>query len=230
MSEHIQKFEVTPSAAILIAGVLIAGAILLVNSKPPASAADAVVPAASAKVPLPSQSDNMVGSPDAPIVLVEYSDFQCPFCSMIYPTLKKVVAESNGEVAWVMREYPLYQIHPEAVPSAQAALCIADQLGDQGYWGFADTIFANQKLMNAAYYEQVAAQLGVDIGLYKSCVKSEKFSDTITAQANDAQTNGGSGTPFTVVINTKTGKQYPISGALPYAQIKAVIEAAKAGK
>src|SRR6185295_14119811 len=123
-------------------------------------------PVAAANVPAPSASDFIVGSPNAPIVLVEYSDFQCPFCSMIYPTLKKITSESNGNIAWVMREYPLYQIHPEAIPAANAALCIADQLGNEAYWKFADAVFADQSKLNAAYYPQLAKILGADVAAF----------------------------------------------------------------
>ena len=89
----------------------------------------------------PSANDHIIGSPTAPIVLVEYSDFQCPYCKLIYPTLKQIVSESNGQVAWVYREFPLYQIHPEAENAANAAECISAQKGNDAFWKFADTIF-----------------------------------------------------------------------------------------
>ncbi len=88
----------------------------------------------------PSESDHIVGSPTAPIVLVEYSDFQCPFCQIIHPSLAKLVNESDGKIAWVYRNFPLYQIHPQAIPAANAAECIAEQLGNQGFWTFANTL------------------------------------------------------------------------------------------
>jgi protein-disulfide isomerase len=95
----------------------------------------------AATVRAPSSSDHIIGSPTAPIVLIEYSDFQCPFCQMIHVTLKQIVSESNGEVAWVYRHFPLYQIHPQAEPAANASECIFDQLGDSAFWTFANTVF-----------------------------------------------------------------------------------------
>lgn len=229
MSEH--KFEISQPVSIIIAGVLIAGAIIFVNLHPaaPAVAGQGAAPAptATANVPAPNASDHIIGLPTAPIVLVEYSDFQCPFCQMIHPTLKRVVSESNGQIAWVMREYPLYQIHPNALPSANAAECVADQLGSEGFFKFADAIFADQTKMSDAYYTQIAQVLGANTTTYNSCVTSKKFAGRITQETTDAQNGGGNGTPYTVVINTKTGKQYPISGALPYDQIMAVINQAK---
>lgn len=226
------SFELTPSVSILIAGVIIAGAIVFANSRPAATAvADAAgIAALAAKVPAPSSSDHMIGSPNAPIVLVEYSDFECPYCQMIYPTIKQIVAESNGEVAWVMREYPLYQIHANAMPGADAAECIAEQKGNDGFWQFADAVFADQSKISPSYFAQVAKGLGVNMDTYTSCVSSHKYADKINKEIADAQATGGNGTPYTVVINTKTGKQYSIPGALPYAQLQAVIAEAKAGK
>lgn len=89
----------------------------------------------------PSASDHIIGSPTAPIVLVEYSDFQCPYCKMIHPSLTQIVAESNGQIAWVYRDFPLYQIHPEAENAANAAECIAAQKGNDAFWNFEKAIF-----------------------------------------------------------------------------------------
>ncbi len=91
----------------------------------------------------PSASDHIIGSPTAPIVMVEYSDFQCPYCQMIHPSLQKLVSESNGNIAWVYRNFPLYQIHPQAEPAANAAECIAEQLGNEGFWKYANTLLGS---------------------------------------------------------------------------------------
>jgi protein-disulfide isomerase len=223
------SFELTPSVSILIAGVIIAGAIVFTNHQQRAPVADAATggTVASANVPAPSSSDHIIGSPSAPIVLVEYSDFQCPYCQMIYPSIKQIVDTSNGQVAWVMREFPLYQIHPNAIPGADAAECIAEQKGNDAFWQFTDTVFANQSLISPQYFAQLAQNLGVNMTTYNSCVSSHKYASKINQETADAEQSGGNGTPFTVVINTKTGKQYPISGALPLAQIQAVIDQAK---
>ncbi len=230
--KHRFSFELTPSVSILIAGIIIAGAIVYTNSRPaPVAVADTAGGAvASAHVPVPSSSDHIIGSLTAPIVLVEYSDFQCPYCQMIYPSIKQIVSQSNGQIAWVMREFPLYQIHPNAMPGADAAECIAEQKGSDAFWKFADTVFADQTKISPEYFAQLAQGLGVNMVTYNSCVSSHKYAARINQETADAEQSGGNGTPYTVVINTKTGKQYPISGALPLAQLQAVIDQAKAGK
>ena len=233
-SRKTPSIELTPSVSIIIAGVIIAGAIIFANQHPAAApaAAAAAAPgaAATANVPGPSAADHIIGSPTAPIVLVEYSDFQCPYCQMIYPSIKQIVDGSNGSIAWVMREFPLYQIHPNAMPAANAAECIAAQLGSTGFWKFADDDFANQANIGTAFFTAEAQKLGVNMTLYNSCVSNSTYLSKIEQETKDAEASGGNGTPYTVVINTKTGKQYPISGALPVAQIQAVIKQAQSSQ
>jgi protein-disulfide isomerase len=185
-----KKFELSPSIAILVSGVLIAGAIVFVNLHPatPVEANPAQLP--SAAVPPARADEHIIGSPTAPIVLIEYSDFQCPFCQMIYPTIKQIVSESKGQVAWVMRNYPLVSIHPQAKPAALAAECLTEQLGNDGFWKFADTIFANQDKLSPAYYEQVAVGLGVNKQTFESCVSTEKYADTLNKESADAEASG----------------------------------------
>ncbi|HVV15234.1 MAG TPA: thioredoxin domain-containing protein [Candidatus Paceibacterota bacterium] len=221
----IKKFELSPSIAILVCGVLIAGSIIFVNLHPgqPAVAADPNQLPANANVPAPNANDHIRGSLSAPIVLVEYSDFQCPYCQMVHPTLKRLVDESNGKIAWVYREYPLTSLHPQARPAALAAECIEEQLGNDGFWKFADTIFADQTKMSPEYYAQLAAQFGADPAQFASCVSSEKYAGKIASQSLEAQSNGGNGTPFTVIVGA--GVQVPVSGAQPYENFKAVIDA-----
>ncbi len=222
--------ELTPSVSIIIAGVIIAGAIIFTNQHPAAPvAAAAAAPGAvaGANVAPPSASDHIIGSITAPIVLIEYSDFQCPYCQMIYPSLKQIVQQSNGSVAWVMREFPLYQIHPNAMPGADAAECIAEQKGNDAFWTFADDDFANQSSIGPAFFSAEAQKLGVNMATYNSCVSTHKYASKIQAEITDAENSGGNGTPFTIIYNTKTGKQTPLSGALPYAQIVAAIKAAQ---
>jgi protein-disulfide isomerase len=232
MPEHKNfSIELTPSVSILIAGVIIAAAIVFVHMHPAAPAADAAAAAAaSGTVPAPTASDHIIGTTTAPVVLIEYSDFQCPYCQMIYPSLKDIVAKSNGQVAWVMRDFPLYQIHPEAMPAAVAAECIASQLGNDAFWQFADDDFANQSQIGSAFFTAEAQKLGANMTQYNACVAAQDPATQINAEIAQAEAAGGNGTPFTVVLNTQTGKQYQIPGALPEAQIAAVINEAESSQ
>lgn len=221
MSE-IKKFELTPSLSILLAGVIIAGAILVTNGRAAATAPpDDQLPTTTTNVRAPSAGDHIIGSPDAKIVLIEYSDFQCPFCSRVDPTLKQIVQEGKGDIAWVYRHLPLESIHPQARPAALASECVAEQLGNSGFWQFADRIFADQSKMSAAYYVQVAGELGADKAKFNACVAADTYASRIDADIQEAMQNGGQGTPYTVVYTKK--KQAGVSGALPYELFMSVI-------
>jgi protein-disulfide isomerase len=223
-----KKFELTPSISILLAGVLVAASIVFVNMYPNQPTVEGGEPTQEINIPPVTASDHIIGSSDAPIVLVEYSDFQCPFCARIHPDIKKIVEESSGGVAWVYRHYPLDSLHPEATPAAIASECIAKQLGNEGFWKFADAMFADQSKMNAAQYVALAGQFGANVQQFSACVASGEFDSLLASQSTDAQTSGASGTPFTVVLNDEGKAAGAIPGALPYAQIKAVINAVQA--
>ena len=91
-----------------------------------------------------TENDHIRGNPDASITIVEFSDFQCPFCTRFHPTVKQALAEYGDQVRWVYKHFPLSQIHPEAISDAEASECIAEQKGGDGFWNFADALFASQ--------------------------------------------------------------------------------------
>lgn len=225
-----KKFELTPSVSILLAGAIIAGAIIVTNTRAEGAeqntnTAQVQAPTAETNVPAPTSNDHVIGSPTAPLVLIEYSDFECPFCARVHPTLKRLVEESNGQIAWVYRHLPLESIHAEAKPAAVASECIAEQLGNEAFWQFADNMFEGQDQLGAAYYAQVAQSLGADKAQFNACVTSGKYEQKIAAQAAEAMQNGGQGTPYTIMYDARG--QAAASGALPYETFSAVIKAFK---
>jgi protein-disulfide isomerase len=219
---EVKKIELSPSISIIIAGVIIAGAIVFVG-KFPAQANPDSAPQAQAGVPVPAPApdDHRYGSVTAPIVLIEYSDFQCPYCSIAHPTLKRLVDESEGKVAWVYRHFPLDSIHPQARPAAEASECIAEQLGNDGFWRFADALFADQDAMSASRYTALAGELGANVLEFGSCMSSGRYKQKVEEHYGEAVAHGGRGTPYTVVYGGD--EQVPVSGALPYEQFKSVI-------
>jgi len=222
MSE--QKIDFSPSIAIVVAGVIIAGAILYAKYNPSAPATG--VEQVAANVRPPQEGDHFYGSPGAPVTLIEYSDFECSYCASAYPTLKRLVDESQGAVAWIYRHLPLEGIHPQARPAALASECVAEQLGNDGFFEFSERVFADQAAMSEVQYIGFARELGADLARYDACMSSKKYSAKIDADIEDAYSNGASGTPFTIVYGY--GVQAPVSGALPYEQFKAVINSLKA--
>ncbi len=94
------------------------------------------------EVPAYTEGDHIIGSPDAPILIIEYSDLECPYCKRFGATIKEVVAESNGNVAWIYRHWI---VHPGALPKAAASECVAKLKGNDAFWKYVDLVFGLMK-------------------------------------------------------------------------------------
>lgn len=179
------------------------------------------------KMPAVTNSDHVLGSLDAPVVMVEYSDYQCPFCQRFHPTMEQVVKEYGPKVAWVLRQYPL-PFHPYAQKAAEVSECVAKLGGNDKFWKFSNEVYAKASNGNDTYLAvdnliKVAGTFGVNTAQMKTCVDSGEMAATITAQQNGGSAAGINGTPGTVVIS-KSGRKELIPGALPYDQVKTYIE------
>ena len=218
-----KEFNLSLPIAIVFASLVIAGAILFTKDTSPAAVAGAPSPAVAISVRSPSLQDHIIGSPDAPVVLIEYSDFQCPFCQIIHPNLKKIVQDSNGQIAWVYRNFPLDSIHPQARPAAEASECIAAELGNDAFWEFADAVFADQQNMSTSMYADIAARLGANPQAFAECISEKRYNEKINADQTEGTKNGGQGTPYTIVA-PKKGTPTAFSGALPLEQMQSIIK------
>lgn len=213
--------------AILVAGSMVSLAVLVAGgSTIPQQGLSAEVAGTIEGINEPSDAvlavtdqDYIRGNPNAPITIVEYSDFECPFCSRFHPTIQQILAEYGDQVRWVYRHFPLDQIHPEATPSAEASECIAEQKGADGFWQFADAMFENQSRLGNSLYREVASQIGADMAQFDNCVTTRKYQDKVKADQAGGAKLGVNGTPGSFVNGT------PIRGALPYENVKAIIEA-----
>jgi protein-disulfide isomerase len=154
------------------------------------------------------------GPSDAPVQIVEFSDFQCPFCQRAYPTVMQVLKTYGDRVRLVYRHYPL-QNHPAARPAAEASACAADQ---GKFWEYHDKLFANASRLSDADLKQHAADLGLDAQKFNACVDTRKFQGDVEADRVAGDEAGVSGTPA-FFINGR-----PISGAQPFEAFKRVID------
>lgn len=189
-------------------------------------AAKAVKPVATA--------DHIRGNPAARVKVIEFSDFECPFCKRFHPTMKQLIDEYGraGEVAIIYRHFPLDELHSKARKEAQAAECANELAGNDAFWAYADKIFevtpSNDRL-DLAMLPKIAVQLGLNGGKFEACLEGDmrggKYASHIEANYQDALASGGTGTPYTLVVSG-SGKIYPISGAMPYAAVKSIVDAA----
>ena len=163
--------------------------------------------------------DHIKGAKKAKVTLVEYSDFECPFCSRFFPTVQQVLEEYPKDVRVVYRHFPL-SFHPEAAPAAEASECAAEQ---GKFWEFHDGIFENQARIGSAYYKELAGTIGLNVNKFNDCVSSGKYRQKVIDQQSGGAAAGVGGTPHTIVIGPD-GQKVPLSGALPYSQVKATID------
>ncbi len=173
-----------------------------------------------------SENIKIFGNPDAEIYLVEYSDYQCPFCARFHSTPKEVVANSSGKVAWVWKHFPLEQIHPEARPASIAAECVAKLGSVEKFWQFSDVLIANQQNLSEALYKNEAVKMGINNAQFSACLKDAEVAKIVDEHLNEGSTLGVSGTPSTFVVKNENGKLTileNINGALPKSTVDSII-------
>ncbi len=176
------------------------------------------------------------GSPDAPIVMYEYSDFQCPFCSRYFIQTEPAIDESyvrNGQVRVVFRDFPLPQLHPNAPAAHVAALCVADQ-GAELYWQMHSRLFQTQAEWNQstdapAYFTELANALGVEMDQYQTCVEDGQKEALVALSVTEAGALGFSGTPSFHIVREATNDAFPLVGAQPFDQFAGILDALIAG-
>jgi protein-disulfide isomerase len=154
------------------------------------------------------------GPKNAPITLVVFSDFQCPFCGRIEPTLAKLESEYPGKIRVAWKNFPL-SFHQNAKPAAKAAMAA----GEQGkFWEMHDKLFANQQQLDRASLEKYGQELGLNMAKYKDALDSNKFDAQIDADTKEGSAVDVSGTPATFVNGRKIG------GAYPYEIFKKIVD------
>jgi len=154
------------------------------------------------------------GPTKAPVQIIEFSDFECPFCFRVNPTVAQVLSTYGDRIRLVYRHLPLPN-HPNARPAAEAAACANEQ---GKFWEYHDRLFADQSKLAAADLKKHAADLGLDAGKFNACVETRRFQKDVDADMDAAQLLGVSGTPH-FFINGR-----PLSGAQPLESFKEIID------
>ncbi len=179
-------------------------------------------PSAAAEESLPARvttltvgNDPIKGSPKAPVLIYEYSDFECPFCGRAAPTVERILQEYGDKVAVVFKQYPL-PFHPNAQKAAEASECAQDQ---GKFWEYHDTLFANQDALSVTNLKQYAATLGLNTATFNTCLDSGEKASEVAADAAEGSSFGVQGTPG-FFVNGIT-----VRGAQPFEVFKEVIDA-----
>jgi protein-disulfide isomerase len=180
------------------------------------------LPALAQETAMPpvTSADHLRGNPDARITLVEYTDFQCPYCKRHLHTMKTLLKKYKGEVSWVYRPFPL-SFHPYALPAAEAAECVADMGINDQFWLFHDRVYRLQARRNAmtsqiiAQIERLGAATAGEKAVFMDCIRSDRHLKKIQTMMDAGSAAGVNGTPATFIVDNKTGKVELVSGAMP---------------
>ncbi len=245
--EQTNKNNLAVPIAIVIAGALVAGAVMVSNNKGSGTNVQAQVDNNQKEVQLDAaqlqqavsldavapitKEDHVRGNPDAPVKIVEYSDFECPFCKRFHDTMKQVMDEygEDGKVAWVYRQAPIEGLHPvKAMREAIASECAAELGGNDAFWAYVDRFFEltpSNNMTDLAILPQIAEEIGLDRTAFETCLDSGTYDDHIAKDLQNSAATGGRGTPWSILI-APNDEKYPINGAQPYSSVKQLIELA----
>ncbi len=230
-------------AAIVIAGIIVAGAIMLNNGKNQSApvagnTANTVVdnnavaptrpsPAQPAGIVKPvTKDDHILGNPNAQVFLIEYSDFECTYCKRFHPTTKQIVDAYKGKVAIVYRHFPL-GFHANAQKQAEATECAAELGGNDAFWKYTDAIFDRTTSGGTGFalskLTPLAEELGLDKIKFNTCLDSGKYAAKVKQDMAEGTQAGVTGTPGNILW-TKDGKVKLMPGSLPFEIFKQEID------
>ncbi len=172
------------------------------------------------------EKDELIkGSKDAKIVIVEYSDTECPFCKRFHETMNKIVDDYKGQVTWIYRHFPLDQLHPKARKEAEAVECAVKIAGPEKGFAYLDRLVeitpSNNKL-DLAELPNIAKYVGVDVARFNKCIENRETKDVVEKDYQEAISSGGRGTPHNIFIVGK--EKFAVPGGLPYDKMKQIVD------
>lgn len=213
--------------AIVIAGLAIAGAIYFGDGKKGALPAADVQ--AKGEVDQVTSTDHIIGNPNAKLVIVEYSDTECPYCKSFHSTMQRIMSEygEGGKVAWVYRQFPIASLHPKAHYESQATEC-ANKLGkNTKFWEYLNKVFEitpSNNGLDPAELPKIAKTIGLDVTAFNECLESGEMKAVVDAGLASGAKAGVSGTPYSIILVDKKVVG-GINGAQAYETVKAQIDA-----
>ncbi len=166
---------------------------------------------------IPVGNSPIKGPKGAPITIIEFSDFECPFCSRVEPALNKVFETYKDKVRLVWKHEPL-PFHKKARPAAYLSMEARTQKGDEGFWKAHDKLFENQKDLSDENLTKIAGELGLNMDKYKASIKEEKYDEAIETDQESAEAFKANGTPHFFINGRR------ISGAQPFENFQKIID------
>ena len=177
--------------------------------------------------PVSVDRDHILGNVSAPVTLVEYSDFECPFCKRFHPTVAQLLTNNPDNVRWVYRHFPLGFHNPGAQKQAEASECVAELGGNEAFWKFTDVIYEKTESNGNGFpldnLQPLAEELGVDGSAFSECMESGQMVERVQMDIDNGVAIGVSGTPMAVLLNNN-GEARMIAGAQPLAELQRIVD------
>lgn len=215
------------TSILLVVVVIVVGFLLLRNTTPPEKSVTSNTNTTFGDIGiLPvTNKDHILGDPNAKIIIVEYSDTECPFCKRFHIDMHKLV-DAYSDVAWVYRHYPIPSLHVKALNEALASECAAAQGGNDTFWRYIDEIYSRTNSNDSLDEQQlyaIASYLDLNTLAFKTCMVNKEQASIVEAHMADGTKNSVQGTPTSFVLQDGQMVQ-KIPGALPYEQLAPFIE------
>lgn len=220
--------EQTPNKFLVPGAIVVAGALVALaiysggTSAPVRNTAENT----TTSIPAVRAEDHYLGSADAEIVIVEYSDTECPFCKNFHFTMKQVLQAYPDKVAWVYRHFPIPSLHERAMKEAEATECAAELGGNQAFWKYLDEIFIrtnSNDSLDPSELPRIAGDIGLNVSNFNTCLNSGRYTEKVQKSMEEAVKSGARGTPYPTII-TSDGEQITLRGAEPFESVKAKID------
>ena len=177
--------------------------------------------------PVDPKRDHIRGKVDAPLTIIEYSDYECPFCKRFHPTVAKLLENNPDKLRWVYRHFPLGFHDPGATKQAEATECVAELGGNEKFWTFSDEIYKRTKSNGKGFpienLKGLAIEQGIDGNDFESCLNSGKYSAKVQEDIANGKKIGVTGTPAAFILNDK-GKMRFVAGALPLNRLQKFVD------
>ncbi|MHB8534726.1 MAG: DsbA family protein [Sulfuricaulis sp.] len=179
-------------------------------------------------VPPPGTDDHVYGNTAAPVSLIEYSDFECPYCKRFHDTAKQLVDRSGGKINLVYRHFPLSFHNPGAEKEAEASECVAELGGNKAFWKFTDAVYARTRSNGKGFPVENLAPLAVELGLkqeaFRQCLDSGRMAARVQHDVETGTKAGVEGTPGNILRNNRTGQVQAAHGAQPYERLSEIAQ------
>lgn len=229
--------------AIVIAGIFAGVAILIVRggyllpNDVPAPNTDNVPAGKEISLRPVGTRDHILGNPDAAVIIIEYSDFGCPYCALFHATMQDIMSTygKEGKVAWVLRHFPYEEKHINSTKTAQLSECLAERRGETAFWDFADNIFTASRAtpetelftLQDSIVSNAAISAGLKEGDIPECYTEKSFASRVDSDYKEglklAENDSTFGTPYIIIIG-RDGTKEILSGVQEYSIIKSYID------